>query len=78
MLLIYHEISPIMIEVISLMVYNYEILLSFHELDMLEYVYKHVAMALSSFDDVSTFITILELYGQYSLLPILLAFLSLA
>ena len=52
-----------MIEAISLMVYNYEILLSFYELEMLEYVCKHAGMALFSFDDVSFSITILELYG---------------
>ena len=78
MLLIYYEKSPIIIEVISLMVYNYEILLPFHELDMLEYICKHVAIALFKFDDVSASLTILELPGQYSMLPILLAFLALA
>ena len=52
-----------MIAAISLMVYNYELLLSFHVLDMLEYVYKHVAMAISNFDDVFSSVTILELHG---------------
>ena len=60
------------------MVYNYEIFLSFHVLDMLEYICKHVAMALFNFDNVSSSVTILELHNQYSLLPILHAFLSLA
>ena len=63
MSLSYYEISPIMIEAISLMVYNYEILLPFHVLDMLEYVCKHVATAISNFDDVSSSITILALHG---------------
>ena len=67
-----------MIEAIYLMVYNCEILLLFHVLDILEYVCKHVAMALSNFDDASSSITILALHGQYSLLPILLVSLSLA
>ena len=62
-----------MIEAIYLKVYNYEILLLFHVLDMLEYVCKHVTMALSNFDDASSSITILALHGRYSLLPILLS-----
>ena len=67
-----------MIKAIYLKVYNYEILLLVHILDMLEYVYKHVAMAVSNFDNVSSSATILALHSQCSLLPILLAFLSLA
>ena len=67
-----------MIEAICLMVYNYEILLPFHVLDMFKYVCKHIATAVSNFDNASSSITILALHGQYSLLPISLAFLSLA